>query len=154
MCGSDSYNLLLAGLWLRLEGCQLVGLLATSIKQQATGSKGDSNVIMPEVTQGKVVLQESMGQIEASCRHRQGLAPSTSTCFKQGLHTVTHMRMHRALVGATVQTSSALHQHLLPVFSANVALHQMLLLLFATSTIAVSVTGASVSDVCASPFAP
>ena len=40
MCGSNLYNLLLAGLW--LEGCQLVGLLVTSIKQQATGSKGDS----------------------------------------------------------------------------------------------------------------
>ena len=33
MCGSNVHNLLLAGLWLRLEGCQLVGLPATSIKQ-------------------------------------------------------------------------------------------------------------------------
>lgn len=40
-------NLLLAELWLKLESCQLVGLLATSVKQQATGeSTGESNVIV------------------------------------------------------------------------------------------------------------
>ena len=32
-CVAGIYNLLLAGLWLRLEGCQLVGLPAMSIKQ-------------------------------------------------------------------------------------------------------------------------
>ena len=59
MCGSRFYDLLLAGLWLRL-----VGLPATNIKQQATGSKGDWNVVMPEVTKRNVVLQGSMGQIK------------------------------------------------------------------------------------------
>ena len=49
MCGSKFYNLLLAELWLRLQSCQLTGLPATRIKQQATGYKGESNVIIPEV---------------------------------------------------------------------------------------------------------
>ena len=48
-CGINSYNVLLAELWLRLESCQLVGLPATSIKQQATGSKGESDIITSEV---------------------------------------------------------------------------------------------------------
>ena len=50
LCGSNCYNLLLAELWPRLESCQLVGLPATSSKQQATRFKEESNVIIPEVT--------------------------------------------------------------------------------------------------------
>ena len=42
------YNLLLAGLWLKRQSCQL-GLPATS-KQQATGSTGESNVNVLEET--------------------------------------------------------------------------------------------------------
>ena len=49
-CGSNFYTLPLAELWLRLESCQLVGQPATSFKQQATGFKGESNIIIPEVT--------------------------------------------------------------------------------------------------------
>ena len=45
------YNVLLAELWLELESCHLVGLPPTSINQQATGSKGKSNVAIPEETQ-------------------------------------------------------------------------------------------------------
>ena len=33
------YNLVLAEVWLKLESCQLVGLAAMSIEQQAIGSK-------------------------------------------------------------------------------------------------------------------
>ena len=41
--GSEFYKLLLAEL--KLERCELVGLPATSIKQQATESKGESSVL-------------------------------------------------------------------------------------------------------------
>ena len=39
MCGSNFYSPLLAGLWLRLEGCQLVGLPAMSIKNKQLGPR-------------------------------------------------------------------------------------------------------------------
>ena len=80
------YNLLLAELWLRHESCQLVGLPATSIKLQATGSKGESNVIIPEVTHRKNWSNKGLWDrsIEASCRHRQGLAPSTKYTESRG----------------------------------------------------------------------
>ena len=41
------HNLVLAELWLKLVSCQLVGLSAMSIKQQITGSKGESNIVVP-----------------------------------------------------------------------------------------------------------
>lgn len=51
MCGISFDSLLLAELWLKLERCQLVRLPAKSIKQEATGSKGEWNVIIPETKQ-------------------------------------------------------------------------------------------------------
>ena len=51
----DVHNLLLAELRVKLESCQVVGLLAMSINEQATGSKRELNVILPEETWQKLV---------------------------------------------------------------------------------------------------
>ena len=71
------YSLLLTVLWLKPESCQLVSLPATGIKLQATGSKGEPNVIIPEETYRKRVLHLFLGDSEAFRGHMQGLAPST-----------------------------------------------------------------------------
>lgn len=89
LCGNEFYRLLLAELWLKLESCELVGLLATSIKQQVTESKGKSTSLYLKHKEIGLtrVLQGSMGDIEASRRHRQGLAPIDSNPVASTRHT-------------------------------------------------------------------
>ena len=54
LCDSEFYKIVLAELWLKPEGYELAGLPATSIKQQATESKGELNIIIPEVSSVKL----------------------------------------------------------------------------------------------------
>ena len=71
------YILILVELWLKLKTYQLVGLLATSIKQHATGSKGEPNVIMPEEAWRKLVLHG----LHPSILHAHGGASFKHMCL-------------------------------------------------------------------------
>ena len=101
LCGSEFYKLLLAEL--KLESCELVGLPATSIRQQATESKGESNVITSRNIEriGLTVYVYgihrgiSQAQAGASSKHKAYRASWPADCLERVRAAMTYLQSRR-----------------------------------------------------------